>query len=159
MLIEVLRYIIIECQTPQRKHIFKYRECWFPLTQPQARNGGGCAEYVRTVVAVVVLLCAFYSNLQRKGCVRSCVPVAACPTWGFLASHTQVREEGRGEEGMINHALIPFDPQACLSEYMSPPGGSFFGISPPSFPLFPSVLPGTHRGHNHATVEGALDTP
>ncbi|KAK2903924.1 hypothetical protein Q8A73_010581 [Channa argus] len=44
---------------------------------------------------------------------------------GLLVSHTQVREEGSGEEGMINHAQTPQDPQACLGEYMSPPGGSW----------------------------------
>lgn len=72
---------------------------------------------------------AFYCNSWREadaeGCVRSCIPAT-----GVMVSHTQVREEGTGEEGMINHAQTPWDPQACLGEYISPPGGSWWEITP-----------------------------
>lgn len=49
---------------------------------------------------------------------------------------------GQQREGMINHAQIPRGPQACLGEYMSPPGGSLREISPLS-----SVLIGKHTPH------------
>lgn len=67
-------------------------------------------------------------------------------------SHPGERGGQRGE-GMINHAQIPQSPQACLGEYMSPPGGSLQKNSPLSY-----VLIGKHTPHERqtATVEGGI---
>lgn len=75
----------------------------------------------------------FYSNSEGglqadvEDCVRSNCSLSCVRPLGI--SHPGERGGQRGER-MINHAQIPLNPQACLGEYMSPPGGSWWEITP-----------------------------
>ena len=97
------------------------------------------------------ILILLNDNAALLSSVRSRAPAAACRPLGISPPGER---GGQQRKGMINHAQIP---QACLGEYMSPPGGSLWEITP--LPLFSfSVLiehNPLHEIHDTATVEEA----